>query len=112
MTRKNNIEIYSTNNLKTLMNKIYKRMTSISKNVCIDKSDDVIDKYNNTYHKTITMTPVDNKSDNYFQYNVNFSDGGLKFKVGDNIRISKYKNSFAKGLKNKFLKYEGLKNFL
>ena len=112
MARKNNIEMYLTSNLKTLMNKIYKSMTSISKNVCIDKSDDVIDKYNNTYHRTITMKPVGNKSDNFFQYNVNSSDGGLKFKVGGNIRKSKYKNSFAKGLKNKFLEYKGLKNFL
>ena len=112
MATKNNIEMYSTSNLKTLMNKIYKRMTWISKNVCIDKSDDITDKYNNTYHRTITMKPVGNKFDNYFQYNVNSSDGGLKFKVGDNIRISKYKNSIAKGLKDKFLKYKGLKNFL
>ena len=45
--------------IRTLKNKIYKYMTSISKNVCIDKLDDIVDKYNNIYHCTIKMNPFD-----------------------------------------------------
>ena len=69
---KNGIEMYSTHNegksvaaerfIRTLKNKIYKYMTSVSKNVCIDKLDDMINKYNNTYHDAIKMKPVDVKS--------------------------------------------------
>ena len=58
-------------------------MTSVSKNFYIDKLDDIVDEYNNTYHRTIKMRPVDVKDPN--------------FKVGDHVRISKYKNFFAKG---------------
>ena len=47
--------------IRTLKNKIYKYMTTISKNVHIDKLDDILDEYNNTYHKTIKMKPVDVK---------------------------------------------------
>ena len=47
--------------IKTLKSKIYKYMTSISKNVCIDKLDDIVDEYNNTYHTTIKMKPIDVK---------------------------------------------------
>ena len=62
---KNDIEMYSTHNqeksvvterfIRTLRNKIYKYMTSISKNVYIDKLDDIVNKYNNAYHSTIKM---------------------------------------------------------
>ena len=45
--------------IRTLKNKIYKHMTAISKNVCFDVLDDIVDEYNNTYHKTIKMKPVD-----------------------------------------------------
>ena len=51
--------------IRTLKNKIYKYMTSISKNVYIDKLDDIVNKYNNTYHSTIKMKPVDVKSSTY-----------------------------------------------
>ena len=64
-------------------------MTSISKNVYIDKLDDIVDEYNNTYHRTIKMKPVD------FEKEVN--DKNPKFKIGDHVIISKYKNTFAKG---------------
>ena len=67
--------MYSTHNegkyvvaerfIRTLKNKIYKYMTSISKNVYIDKLDDIVNKYNNTYHSTIKMKPVDVKSSTY-----------------------------------------------
>ena len=78
--------------IRTLKNKIYKYMTSVSKNVYIDKLDDIVNKYNNTYHSTIKMKPVDVKSSTYID-----SSKDPKFKIGDFVRISKYKNIFAKG---------------
>ena len=87
--------------IRTLKNKIYKYMTSISKNVCINKLDDIVDEYDNTYHRTIKMKPVDVKDDAcidsmelHSEKEVNDKDP--KFKVGDHARISKYKNIFAK----------------
>ena len=62
-----------------------------------EKLDDIVDECNNTYHRTIKMKPVDVKSGNYIEYNVNSNDKDPKFQVGDNLRISKYKNIFAKG---------------
>ena len=71
--------MYSTHNegksivakifVRTLKNKIYKHMTSISKNVYIDKLGDTVKKYNNTYHRTIKMKPVDIKSKTYINFN-------------------------------------------
>ena len=72
-------------------------MTAVSNNVCIDKLDDTVDEYNNTYHRKIKMKPVDVKSGNYIEYNVNFNNKDPKFQVCDNVRISKNKNIFAKG---------------
>ena len=99
--------MYSTNNegksviaerfIRTLKNKIYKYMTSISKNVYIDKLDDIVRKYNNTYHTSIKMKPVNVKDNTYFDFKKEVSDKNPKFKVGDQVRISKYKNIFAKG---------------
>ena len=70
-------------------------MTSVSKNVYIGKLDDIVDEYNN--NETITMKPADVKSSNYIEYNPNSSDNGPKFQVSSHVRISKYKNIFAKG---------------
>ena len=53
--------------IKTLKNKIYKHMTAVPKNVYIDKLVDIVDEYNNTYHRTIKMKPGDVKSDNYIE---------------------------------------------
>ena len=72
-------------------------MTSISKNVYIDKLDDIVNKYNNTYHRIITMNPVNVNPSMYINFNKENNKEGSKFKVGDHIRISKYKNSSAKG---------------
>ena len=83
--------------IRTLENKIYKHMTSISKNMYINKLDDVVNKYNNIYHSTIKMKPVDLKSSTYNDLDKKNNKGGPKFKVGDHARISKYKNIFAKG---------------
>ena len=54
--------------IRTLKNKIYKYMTSISKNVYIDKLDDIVDEYNNAYHRTIKMKPVDVKVNTYINF--------------------------------------------
>ena len=72
----NDIEMYSTHNkeksvvaerfIRTLKTKIYKYMTSISKNMYIDKLDDIVNEYNNTYHRTTKMKPVDIKDNTYF----------------------------------------------
>ena len=77
--------------IKTLKNKIYKYMISISKDVYIDKLD-IVNEYNNTYHITIKMKPIDVKDNTYINI-----DKDPKFKVGDHVRTSKYKNIFAKG---------------
>ena len=72
-------------------------MTSVSKNVYIDKLDDIVVGYNNTYHGAIKMKPVDVKDDAYIDFKKEFSDKDPKFKVGDCVKTSKYKNLFAKG---------------
>ena len=63
----------------------------------IDKLDDILNKYNNTYHRTIKMKPVDVKRNMYIDFNKGNNKERPKFKVGDHWRISKYKNIFAKG---------------
>ena len=103
----NDIVIYSTYNegkslvaerfIRTLKNKIYKYMTSLSKNMYIDKLDNIVDEYNNTYHKTIKMKPIDVKDNTYINIDKEVNDKDTKFKLGDHVRISKYKNIFAKG---------------
>ena len=103
----NNIVIYSTHNegesvlaerfIRTLKSKIYKYMTSISKNVYIDKLDDIVDEYNNTYHTTIKLKPDDVKDNTYINADKEINNKNPKFKVGDHVRISKYKSIFAKG---------------
>ena len=105
--RDNDIVMYSTHNegksvvaerfIRTLKSKIYKYMTSVSKNVYIDKLDDIVDEYNNTYHTTIKMKPIDVKDNTYINTDKEINNKDPKSKVGDRVRISKYKNIFAKG---------------
>ena len=83
--------------IRNLKNKIYKYMTSISKNVYIDKLDDTVNVYNNTYYSTIKLKPIDVKDNMYINTDREINFKGPKFKVGDLVRISKYKNSFATG---------------
>ena len=83
--------------IRTLKNKIYKYMTSMSKNVYINKLDDIVYDYNNTYHRTIKMKPVDIKDNRYIDFEKEVNDKDPKFKIDDRVRISKYKNIFAKG---------------
>ena len=70
-------------------------MTAISKNVYFNVLNDIVDK-NNTYHKTIKMKPIDVKKDSFAEYKEESNEKDRKFKVNDNVRISKYKNIFAK----------------
>ena len=72
-------------------------LTAISKNVYFDVLDDIVNKYNNTTHKTIETKPIDVTGDTYAEYNENPYKKDPKLKVGDNVRITKYKNIFAKG---------------
>ena len=84
--------------IRTLKTKIYKYMTSLLKNVYIDKLDDIMSEYNNTYHRTIKMKPVDVKDNTYID-SMELSrsnDKDPKFKVGDSVRINKYKNILTK----------------
>ena len=72
-------------------------MKAISKNVYFDVLDDIVDKYNNTVHRTIKMKPIDVADDSYAEYHEDSNKKYPKFKVGDHVKISKYKNIFAKG---------------
>ena len=80
--------------IKTLKSNIFKHMTAISKNVYFNVLDDIVNKYSNTIHRKIKMKPIDFTSDSYAEYH---EESNPKFKVGDRVRISKYKNIFAKG---------------
>ena len=103
----NNIAMYSTHNEgesvvaerfnRTLKNKICKYMTSISKNAYIDKSDDIVNEHNITYHKTIKMKPIDVKDNTYINIDREVNNKYPKFKVSDHVKISKWKTIFAKG---------------
>ena len=111
----NNIIMYSTYNegksvvverfIRTLRNKLYKHMTATGKNVYYDVLDDIVNKYNNTKHNTIKMKPIDVENDkrvyidehNKKDTTKSSSSERSRFKVGDRVRISKFKNIFAKG---------------
>ena len=80
-----------------LERKIYKYMTSTSKNVYIDKLYDIVDENNNTYHTTIKMKPNDVQDNTYINADKEINNKDPKFKVGYRVRISKYKTIFAKG---------------
>ena len=83
--------------IRTLKSKFYKYMNSILKNAYIDKLDDIVNKYNNTPHRTIKMKPVDLKSNIYINCSKEINDKDTKIEIGDTARKSKYQNSFAKG---------------
>ena len=72
-------------------------MTAISKIAYFNVLDDIVNKYNNTVYRAIKMKPIDVTSDSYVEYNENFNKKDPKFKIRDCLRISKYKNIFAKG---------------
>ena len=104
----NDIIMYSTYNegksvvaerfIRTLKSKLYKHMTAIGKNVYYDVLDDVVNKYNNTKHSAIKMKPIDVRdNNNKTVYIDEHNEKRSRFKVGDRVRISKFKNIFAKG---------------
>ena len=107
LLKDNDIEMHSIHNegklvvserfIRTSKKEIYKYMTAISKNIYIDKLDDILNEYNNAYHRTIKMKPVDIKDNTYFDFEKEINDKDPKFKIGDHVRIFKYKNIFAKG---------------
>ena len=113
----NDIEVHSTYNegksvvaerlMRTLKNKSFKCMTSVSKNLYVDKSYNIMNKYNNTNHSTIKMRPVDVKLNKYIDFNKENYEEDPKVEVGDHVRIMKHKNIFAID----YLQI-GLKNFL
>ena len=69
--------------IRNLKAKIYKYMTAISKNVYIDKLDDIANEYNNTYHRTIKMKTVDVKDNIYIDFEKEVNDKDPKFKISD-----------------------------
>ena len=81
--------------IRTLKNKNFKHMTAISKNLYFDALNDVVNKYNNTIHRTIKMKPIDVTDDSFAEYNEQSNKRNPKFNVGDHVRISKYKNIFC-----------------
>ena len=99
--------MYSTHNegkhvvaerfIRILKNKVYKYMISKSKSRYIDKLYDIVNGYNNIYHRTMKMKSVDVKSSTCIDFGIENKEKDPKFKVGDHARISKYKNIFAKG---------------
>ena len=103
----NDINMYSTYNegksvvaerfIRTLKNKLYKHMTAIGKNVYYNVLDDAVSKYNNTKHSTIKMKPIDVGDNNKRVYIDEHNEKDSKFKVGDRVRMSRYKNIFSKG---------------
>ena len=103
----NDIIMYSTYNegksvvaerfIRTLKNKLYKHMTATGKNVYYDVLDDVVNKYNNTKHSTIKMRPIDVKDNDKRVFIDEHNEKDCRLKVGDRVRISKFRNIFAKG---------------
>ena len=91
----NNIKKYSTYNkgksvvaerfIRTLKNKTFKHMTAVSTNVYFDVLDDIVNKYNNTVHRSIKMKPIDVTFDSYAEYNEDSNEKDSKFKVGDHV---------------------------
>ena len=102
----NDITMYSTFNegrsvaverfIRTLKNKLYKHMTAINKNVYYDVLDDVVNEYNNSKHNTIKMKPSDVKNDINRVYIDEYNKKSARFNANDRVRISKFKNIFAK----------------
>ena len=83
--------------IKPLKHKVYKYMAAVGKNVYVDVLNDIVDKYNNTYHRIIKMKPIDVGDDSFAEYNEESNEKDPKFKIGDHVRISKNKNIFARG---------------
>ena len=104
---KNDIEMYVAHNegksvvaerfIRTIKNKIYKQMTSISRNVYNDKLDDIVNEYNKTKLRITKMKPINVKDNTYIDFGKEVNDNDPKFKIGDHVRILKFKNIFVLG---------------
>ena len=100
-----NIKMYLTYNevkpvvaerfVRTLKNKIFKHITAVSKNIYFDVLDAIVNKYNNIVHWSIKMKPIDVTSDCYTKHNEDSVEKDPEFKVGDHVRISRYKKHFC-----------------
>ena len=90
-------ELGCPNRYTDLPNSLHTSLASVSKKMYFDKLDDICNKHNNTYHRTIKMKPVDVKLSIYTDSNKESNTKSPKFKAFDHARISKYKNIFAKG---------------
>ena len=82
-------------------------MNSISKNVYIDKLDDIVNEYNSNTYRTIKMKPIDVKDNTYIDIDKEVDDKDPKFKVGDHVRMSNTKTFLLKAILQ-----IGLKKFL
>ena len=104
----NQVEMYLMHNeeksvvaeglIRTLKSRVYKYKVSISKNVHINKLDDIVNEYNNTYHKTIKMKPIDVKNNTYINSSKEVNHKDPIFQVGDYVRISKNKKYLQKDI--------------
>ena len=102
----NKVEMYSIHNdgksivakrfIRTLTNKIYKHLTAVSRQMYINKLDNVATKYNNKYYKAIKKKPTDFKSSTCIDFDIGSNDKDPKFNIGDYLRISKYQTIFPK----------------
>ena len=97
LTRDKGKSVVAEKFIKTLKNDIYKHMTNIGKNVYFNDLDNIIDEHNNSIHMSIKMKLKDVKDDSFVGYIEEPNKKDPKFKVGDHVRISKYKNIFVKG---------------
>ena len=88
-THKEGKSVIAEKFIRTLKTKIFKYMTAISKNVYVDKLDDIVSEYSNTYHTSIKMKSVDVKDNTYIDFKKEVNDKDPKFKVGDYVRILK-----------------------
>ena len=77
--------VFAERFIRVLKNKIYQHMTDGLENVYFDVLDDIVDKYDNTYHNTTKMKHIDVTSNFYAEYNVYFNDKDPKFKIGDHV---------------------------
>ena len=84
--------------IRTLKNRIYKHMTAVSKDVYIDKLNDIVNEYNNTYNRTIKVKPIEVKDNTYIDSIKEVNDKDSKFKVGDHVRISNTKTFLLKDI--------------
>ena len=84
--------------IRTLKKKIFRHVTAVSKNVYFDVLDNIVNKNNNIVHRAMKMKPIDVTSDSFAEYKEDSNLTKPRFKVGDHVRISKYKTFFLKDI--------------